>query len=350
MARTPSPPNRPEAAVELVEFLQTQILTGVYPPGSRLPSIRALMHKFHLCFGTALNGIDYLCHCGLLEKRPSRGVFVRRAGTDNSGDHRRGVIGLISQYPDFNEFDQGFVYTAIGAIRKMADELGYTLRSIPVMTASTPIPAGPDVGCDAMILLREFDSFPNPFHAEVPTAAIMQFGDFDGRISVVEIDPVNTASQAVAYFKKHGVSEVRIFTDYRAVYWHRAKVFEDLWRRAGGSIAATVETYSSIPDLSRCRYSPACGHFFTSDHLYEILNRHYRAANPGADLADRFCVLSVDGKSLLMPDFASVPTIAADWKWIGRTVFEEVIARLENPLRPPRRIYLAGQLTCKKQL
>ncbi len=349
MARTPSNSNRPEAAIELVEFLQTQILTGVYPPGSRLPSIRALMNKFNLCYGTALNGIDYLCRSGLLEKRPSRGIFVRRTGTDNPAGKGRGVIGLISQYPDFNEFDQGFVYTAIGAIRKMADELGYTLRSIPVMTALTPIPAGPDVGCDALILLREFDSFPNPFHAEVPTAAIMQFGDFDGRISVVEIDPVNTAAQAVAYFKKHGVSEVRIFTDYRAVYWHRAKVFEDLWLRAGGTVAATVETYSSIPDLSRCRYVSGCGHFFTSDHLYEVLNRQYRAENHGSELADQFCVLSVDGKSLLMPEFAAVPTIAADWKWIGRTVFEEVIARLENPLRPPRRVYLAGQLTCKKK-
>jgi hypothetical protein len=33
-----------------------------------------------------------------------------------------------------------------------------------------------------------------------------------------------------------------------------------------------------------------------------------------------------------------------DWKWMGRTIFEELVALLENPLRQPRRIYLAGKL------
>ena len=59
--------NRPPVASEMIDYISARVFAGNYRPGSRIPSVRALMRRFNLSYGSALNGISYLCERGLLE-------------------------------------------------------------------------------------------------------------------------------------------------------------------------------------------------------------------------------------------------------------------------------------------
>ena len=53
--------NRPPVASEMIDYISARVFAGNYRPGSRIPSVRALMRRFNLSYGSALNGISYLC-------------------------------------------------------------------------------------------------------------------------------------------------------------------------------------------------------------------------------------------------------------------------------------------------
>ena len=55
---------KPEVAANLIEYINTQIITGRYPVGSKLPSLRLLARKFQISYTSAWNGIEYLEHQG----------------------------------------------------------------------------------------------------------------------------------------------------------------------------------------------------------------------------------------------------------------------------------------------
>ncbi len=337
--------NRPEIASDLIDYLNAQILTGVYLPGARLPSVRALMRRFDLCYSSALNGINYLCSQGVLEKVPKRGIYVR-GGTRNRPRGGKGLIGVITHYPHFTDpdVDHGFVYTALGAVQKMAADFGYPLLPIPMEDARLldQYLAALDK-CDALIIMKSLDIIFQSMDIRVPAAGMMLENDFGGRVSIVEIDPFTTARQALAYFLQHGCRKVAIFSDPRPVYLHRGKIFEYTWKDQGGEIVDWVVANAQIPQQDDYPFQRDIGYFFTSDHLCERCARPF-LERTGMELMNYCTVLSVDGKSLICPEFCPVPTIAVDWKMIGRAVFEEVVSRLENPTRPARRIFLSGRL------
>ncbi|MGE4565001.1 MAG: winged helix-turn-helix domain-containing protein, partial [Victivallaceae bacterium] len=323
--------------------LRAQILAEVFLPGSRLPSVRTLMRKFDLSYGSAMRGIDELCEQGLLEKLPRRGILVRRAA-GNPAPGGKGVIGVITQFPDFNEAHHGMAYHALMAIQKAAYDLNYPLLSIPVFGKFDQLESHPALKhCDALILLCEADNPQDRWTVSMPTVAMLTWDDFDGKISTVEIDPFHAAVQAVRYFQKYRVKEVSVVTDYRPVFHWRSEIFKECWKRAGGKIGTHYEYHAEkIPEIDFAQ-DLRTGYFFTSGHLFENCARTFTAAT-GRLLHTAIRALAVDGKNLIMPNFQPVPAIAMDWKWMGRTIFEELVALMENPLRMPRRIYLAGKL------
>ena len=338
--------NRPEIASDLIDYLNAQILTGVYLPGARLPSVRALMRRFNLCYSSTLNGINYLCSQGVLEKVPKRGIYVR-GGARNRPNGGKGLIGVITHFPHFTDpdVDHGFVYTALGAVQKMAADFGYPLLPIPLEDTRLLCQCLAALEkCDALIIMKSLDVALQSLDIRVPAAGMMLENDFGGRVSIVEIDPFTTARQALVYFQRHGCRKVAIFSDPRPVYRHRGKIFEYIWKDQGGEIADWVVANAQIPRQDHYPFCRDIGYFFTSDHLCERCARPF-LERTGQELMDYCTVLSVDGKSLICPEFCPVPTIAMDWKMIGRAVFEEVVSRLENPTRPARRIFLSGRLT-----
>jgi GntR family transcriptional regulator len=63
---------------EIAEDVRRRIRAGEYPPGSALPSYRALARSYDVSIGTAQRAIRLLRTQGLARGVPGRGVFVTR--------------------------------------------------------------------------------------------------------------------------------------------------------------------------------------------------------------------------------------------------------------------------------
>ncbi|WP_189042511.1 winged helix-turn-helix domain-containing protein [Micromonospora sonchi] len=61
---------------ELLEDLLSKIKDGTYPPGSQLPSGRALADEYDVSQSTISRAVARLRDQGVLVGRPGRGVFV----------------------------------------------------------------------------------------------------------------------------------------------------------------------------------------------------------------------------------------------------------------------------------
>ncbi|MGC4856059.1 winged helix-turn-helix domain-containing protein [Micromonospora sp. DT4] len=61
---------------ELLDDLRGKIKDGTYPPGSQLPSGRALADSYDVSHSTIQRAVATLREQGVLVGRPGRGVFV----------------------------------------------------------------------------------------------------------------------------------------------------------------------------------------------------------------------------------------------------------------------------------
>ncbi|MEH0843642.1 winged helix-turn-helix domain-containing protein [Micromonospora sp. CPCC 205711] len=61
---------------ELLDALLSKIKDGTYPPGSQLPSGRALADEYDVSQSTISRAVARLREQGVLVGRPGRGVFV----------------------------------------------------------------------------------------------------------------------------------------------------------------------------------------------------------------------------------------------------------------------------------
>lgn len=66
----------PPTMDELLADLLTKIKDGTYPPGSQLPSGRALADAYDVSQSTISRAVARLREQGVLVGRPGRGVFV----------------------------------------------------------------------------------------------------------------------------------------------------------------------------------------------------------------------------------------------------------------------------------
>ncbi|GGM33393.1 hypothetical protein GCM10011608_17340 [Micromonospora sonchi] len=66
----------PPTMDELLEDLLSKIKDGTYPPGSQLPSGRALADEYDVSQSTISRAVARLRDQGVLVGRPGRGVFV----------------------------------------------------------------------------------------------------------------------------------------------------------------------------------------------------------------------------------------------------------------------------------
>src|SRR5262249_55092364 len=65
------------ASRQLADALRAEIESGLYAPGSKLPSYRELRDAHHVALNTAQAAIRLLAAEGLVDIRPARGAFVR---------------------------------------------------------------------------------------------------------------------------------------------------------------------------------------------------------------------------------------------------------------------------------
>ncbi|WP_067546350.1 FadR/GntR family transcriptional regulator [Nocardia crassostreae] len=64
----------------MIERLREQIVSGVWPVGSRIPPEKDLMGQLQVARGTLREAIRGLAHAGLLEVRQGDGTYVRATG------------------------------------------------------------------------------------------------------------------------------------------------------------------------------------------------------------------------------------------------------------------------------
>ena len=88
---------------DMVEYLESMIVSGKYPPGSPIPTLRELCRMFHLSTGTAARGIRLMVDNNLLEVRHGSGTFVRRpenvSGPEQDAAETRIAVFMINSDP-----------------------------------------------------------------------------------------------------------------------------------------------------------------------------------------------------------------------------------------------------------
>jgi DNA-binding LacI/PurR family transcriptional regulator len=336
---------KPQKALRLIDYLEEQLLAGRYPAGSRLPSVRRLTGKFDMSYSSALRGIDYLCAKGVLEKSAKRGIFVRKHGRKELSASEKRILVLVVPYSQGQANRTGMYYTALNGMQELALDKGYSLVVTPYngpQNSNEKFPVELCDGCGGVIMLREYDLFYDDIQLNIPVVGILVHKDFNGKNSIVDLDPFNAANSAVKYFKSRNCKNVTIVTDFRPTYINRGRIFQSEWCASGGIVEDFI--VSRIPEVdSEIEFSSDCGYLFTSDHLLQRYSLEYQERK-GITLAEDQIVLGIDGKSMISPEFHKFPTIAVDWKRIGECALEECIARMEHPGRCARRLYIPGHL------
>jgi DNA-binding FadR family transcriptional regulator len=80
------------ASHRLADVLRTEIVSGICPPGSRIPSYRQLRNAHGVALNTAQAAIRMLAAEGLVEIRPARGAYVRDNTRDGDGQTLRAEL------------------------------------------------------------------------------------------------------------------------------------------------------------------------------------------------------------------------------------------------------------------
>ncbi len=335
-------PPRPRKAAELIQFLEGKIVSGQFPAGYRLPPLRQLQADFHLSYSTVQRGIAYLCSRGLLEKS-GRDILIGR----ESGGQNRKTIRQVAVYLLSYRLSQrtGLYLSVLQGIQQAALEKGYSVLVDPLEPDGDHIAQIQESSTRAsgIILLLEYDSFISEYPLLPPTVGVQMVQDFGGRISLVDVDPINAAAQATAFFLRRGINKMRVFASSLPSYKFRAETFILHWHQATG-VMPEVFMHGRGESIYEVDFPPDSGNFFTSDNLLQNYCERYAERFPGRSLPTDTCVLGVDGKRLLVSDFATFPTIAVDWQEVGRAAFEECCTLIEYPGRPRRRIWMPGTL------
>ena len=80
------------ASHRLANVLRTEIISGICPPGSQIPSYRQLRNAHGVALNTAQAAIRMLAAEGLVEIRPARGSYVRNNTCDGDGQTLRAEL------------------------------------------------------------------------------------------------------------------------------------------------------------------------------------------------------------------------------------------------------------------
>lgn len=62
--------------IQIADKIRTDILNGVYPPGSQLPTVRALATEASVNPNTMQRSLAYLEEEGIVSSKATRGIFV----------------------------------------------------------------------------------------------------------------------------------------------------------------------------------------------------------------------------------------------------------------------------------
>ena len=327
---------KPEKAKKLIDYLEERLVSGQYSAGSKIPSIQRLADKFEVSYGTALRGIDYLCEQGIFEKIPHRGVFVCERQVARSNNKVKRIAVFMEPY--VTEVHCGMCYTAFLGMQELALKSGYTFMVNPLMieNATTENIKEMSKGAEGVILLNEYDLHLKNLKLNIPVVGVLVDNSFNGTISTVNLDPWSAAKMAVEFFEEQGFKKVSIISSIKPVFVTRGRCFATIWREKGYECKLLVADYKEAIE-----FDGEHGYLFTSDQFAHSYSEDY-LQKTGHLLTDKYVILGMDGKQLIDPHFHRFPSIAINWKNIGKIAFNECLSRINNPTLLPKNITLTG--------
>lgn len=333
--------SQPTRYNEMVSYLEAMIASGAYAPGDKLPVQRELCSRFALTQGTVGRGLAVLERRGLIRQRRGAGAFVCRP-QEPEGTGNKFKIGILIE-----EFGGGRTYCghilrgiqALAAERKCELNLNFTACSDFNAGALTEY-AEP---LDGLLLIGVYDTIAPLLPRTRPCVGINMHRSY-AFASNIDLDPIAAAELATRRFRERGINRVVCYSinpnrqppcqEINSTFQFRAHMFQATWP---GNCVMCDSDGSGMDDPSEC-FSPDTGFLFVSGSHCENVARQYERRY-GRDLAEDACILSIDGKSLLEPEYRPVDTIATDYYAMGQVALGECLRRIAAPGAGPRRIY-----------
>ncbi|WP_156681208.1 GntR family transcriptional regulator [Sphingomonas profundi] len=106
----------------VVKTLQSEIVQGVYPVGTQLPSEAALMQRFSISRHTVREALRYLREAGMVKSHQGLGTIVQRPGGD------RGYVHQINTIADLFPTNVETRYDPIdGTLAPLPEDKGFAL-------------------------------------------------------------------------------------------------------------------------------------------------------------------------------------------------------------------------------
>ena len=321
----------------MTRYIESQIASGVLKPNDRLAPLRQWSEEFDINLDAARRGMWYLQGKGLVECRRGSGVYVRDFGKVRQNHAGSLQIGLVFASQDL---ERSYCAHALRGIRQQQKSGSMELRDIAIPYSRGEASAEFGKCADeinaqqSIIMLGNYDRQECDFSwLHIPAVGVEMHLMYGGLFSVVSMDPVNAAELATDYFLKHGKKTVRVFVDPTPLHTFRAQIFQAIFSDAGGQ----VELQQSPPYLTRLdrlAMPDELGYLFTGGESFQ-----QQAILWQGDLAHERCVITLDAKSELLPDYRHVTTIGPDWRQVGILALEEAERRAANPGYMAKRIY-----------
>lgn len=324
--------------MQIVNYLEARICSGELVSGTKVPSLRKLAKEFDVSIGTIRRSFDYLRDKGILEMRSGSGVYVTecRGGESSEFAQNKLRISVFAVNDDLNNF-----YCA-HALLGLQEAVGSKCTLITNFCEYNNVDCLPKdllenaaAESDALVFLGCYDHVLKSLPSTKVCVGMEVHSSFNGVMSTVSLDPLNAAEMACNFFKEKGYKKVKVFYSSMPVYNFRMQVFCDLWEEYG--IVEKHFLKGGVTDLSQLDDTDVA-YYFTSDTEYNCFAHKYRKELDKV-LVENRCVLSVDGKSVLLPNYEPINSISVDWKKMGKIVYEECIRRVSTPGSKSRRIY-----------
>ncbi len=333
---------RKQAAYRIfTEHLEARISSGSYRPGEKLPSLEQFIKETNLSSYAVQKGMKYLQAKGLIELRHGSGTYVSKNRSQNGSPNGWNITIFCNA--ESRELGKSYLSHALLGAQNLALKhlCNLTLRprnyyenvKSPLSTAAGDT--------DGILLLGEYDYRKLELPASLPTVGVDMADCAGGVLSTVLLDPLEAARLATDFFLRRGQRKVKAFA-YLDIPFVQQQLDAFRLHFAPHGEIEILRTPIGDPGTGFAA-SPDTGVLFFGGHQCEIYQNAYFKRH-GEKMTGRFDVLSIDGKSLIVPDYQPVSTVWIDWKEAGEAAFSELLRRLENPGSSARRILIIPQI------
>ncbi len=318
---------------KMVNHLESMVLCGNLKSGDKISSLRQLSNDYNISLAATRYGISLLQSKGILNSRHGSGIYVASKAGKSKKNSKENSVKRIAVFVTASKLSKSYIAHAIRGVQNLASEMRCSLSmhfdydfSILEKEAKES---------DAILFLGCYDVK----FDKIPVCACVgleMHKSYSGISSTVTLDPIHAAQMACDFFVERKFKKVKLFVPMNTMPVHvvRAKIFSALWTEIGELEIITDE------DTNLCHINnKECGYFFVSGTICNHYAKEFREKNNRL-LAEEYCVLSLDGKSLIIPEYEPVNTIGIDWGYAGKVALRETIRRIDEPGTPSRRIYL----------